>query len=79
MRSRQIARFTSQPVVLIPSSAVKEGAVFVLSKTKAVKPRSRRARSGPSVRVEQGLIGGEDLIVDPPPGLKEGDRVSPKS
>ena len=27
------------------------------------------------VRVEEGLIGGEDLIVNPPRDLKDGDRV----
>jgi HlyD family secretion protein len=70
----------AKPVGLIPSSAVKEGAVFVLFEGKALKRAIKTgAASGPSVRVEQGLIGGEDLIVNPPSGLKEGDRVSPKS
>jgi HlyD family secretion protein len=32
----------------------------------------------PGVRVEEGLIGGEDLIVAPPAELKEGDRVKAK-
>ena len=31
------------------------------------------------VRVEQGLIGGEDLIVNPPATLKDGDRVRRKA
>jgi HlyD family secretion protein len=39
-------------------------------------------KTGPAnsqgVRVEQGLIGGEDLIVNPPVTLKDGDRVRPK-
>jgi HlyD family secretion protein len=70
----------AKPVVLIPSSAVKEGVVFVLFDGKAVKRAIKTgASSGPNVRVEQGLIGGEDLIVNPPSGLKEGDRVSPRS
>jgi hypothetical protein len=30
------------------------------------------------VRIEDGLIGGEDLIVNPPSELKNGDRVKPK-
>jgi HlyD family secretion protein len=30
------------------------------------------------VRIEDGLIGGEDLIVSPPAELKNGDRVKPK-
>jgi len=30
------------------------------------------------VRIEDGLIGGEDLIVNPPASLKDGDRVRVK-
>jgi hypothetical protein len=30
------------------------------------------------VRIDDGLIGGEDLIVSPPADLKDGDRVKPK-
>jgi hypothetical protein len=30
------------------------------------------------VHIEDGLIGGEDLIVNPPADLKEGDRVKTK-
>ena len=37
------------------------------------------ATTSQGVRVEQGLIGGEDLIVNPPAGLKDGDRVRPKA
>ncbi|HTS66347.1 MAG TPA: efflux RND transporter periplasmic adaptor subunit [Candidatus Acidoferrales bacterium] len=70
----------AKPVVLIPSAAVRDGAVFVLFEGKAVK---RTVKTGPvsgaSVRVEQGLIGGEDLIVNPPSGLKDGDKVRQKS
>jgi HlyD family secretion protein len=70
----------SQPVVLIPSAAVRDGAVFVLLDGKAVKRSVRTgAASGASVRVEQGLIGGEALIVNPPSGLKAGDKVRQKS
>jgi hypothetical protein len=29
--------------------------------------------------VEDGLIGGEDLIVNPPEGLKDGDKVQRKA
>ena len=31
------------------------------------------------MRIEEGLIGGEDLIVNPPPGLKDGDKVRQKA
>ena len=69
-----------KPVVLIPAAAVRDGAVFVLLEGKAVKrPVKTGAASGPSLRVEQGLIGGEDLIINPPSGLKDGDKVRQKS
>ena len=69
----------SKPVLTIPASAVRGGAVFVALGGKALR---RAVRTGPAtnqgVRVEEGLIGGEDLIVNPPPELKEGDAVAPK-
>jgi HlyD family secretion protein len=34
--------------------------------------------SGQSVRIEEGLIGGEDVIVGPPAGLHDGDKVRAK-
>ena len=69
-----------KPVVLIPSAAVHDGAVFVLFEGKAVKRTVKTgAVSGQNVRVEQGLIGGEDLIVNPPSGLKDGDKVRQKT
>jgi hypothetical protein len=36
------------------------------------------ATSGSSVRIEDGLIGGEDLIPVPPAGLKDGDKIRQK-
>ncbi len=30
------------------------------------------------MRIEEGLIGGEDLIVNPPAELKDGDKVQPR-
>lgn len=51
---------------IVPPSAVRNGALFVLLNGKAVKRRL------------DGLIGGEDLIVNPPPDLKDGDRVRAK-
>src|SRR5215471_14281464 len=57
----------SKPVVLVPSSAVRDGAVFVLLDGKALRRAVKTgAANGASVRIEDGLIGGEDLIVAPP-------------
>jgi hypothetical protein len=72
------------PSIVIPSSAVRGGAVFVLANGRAVRRAVKTGASvtlsggGQGVHVEQGLIGGEDLILSPPDSLKEGDRVKQK-
>jgi HlyD family secretion protein len=43
------------------------------------RPVKTGSSSSQGVRIESGLIGGEDLIVSPPAGLKDGDRVRRKS
>jgi HlyD family secretion protein len=74
-----------QPSIWIPSTAVRDGSVFVIGSGRAV---SRKVKTGPTmtlssgapgVRVEEGLIGGEDLIVGPPADLKDGDRVKART
>ena len=69
----------AQPVVMIPASAVHDGAVFVFLDGRAVRRAVKTgAVSGANVRVESGLFGGEDLIANPPAGLKDGDKVRQK-
>src|SRR5215469_15371497 len=69
----------AKPVVLVPASAVRDGAVFVLFDGKAVRRTVKTgAANGASVRIEEGLNGGEDLILAPPAALKDGDRVRQK-
>jgi len=81
----QEAKADEKPVIVIPSSAVKNGAVFVISNEKAVR---RPVKTGltvtlpgnkSGVRIDQGLIGGENLILNPPEDLKDGDRVKAKN
>ena len=61
----------------MPSSAVREGAVFVALGGRAVKrPVKAGAATSQGVRIDDGLIGGEDLIVNPPADLKDGDKVA---
>jgi HlyD family secretion protein len=68
-----------KPVILVPASAIKDGAVFVMLEGKAARrPVKTGATSGHEVRIEDGLIGGEDLILNPPEGLKEGSKVRAK-
>jgi HlyD family secretion protein len=65
-----------RPVVVIPASAIRDNAVFVVFDGKAVRrPLKTGSTNSKGVRVEDGLIGGEDLILNPPAQLKNGDRV----
>jgi HlyD family secretion protein len=73
------AKASAKPVVMAPSAAVHEGAVFVVFEGKAVRrPVKTGSVSGTSVRIEEGLVGSEEVIVNPPAGLKDGDRVRQK-
>ena len=70
----------ARPAVYIPASAVRDGAVFVIADGKAVR---RAVKSGGTstkgTRIENGLNGGEDVIVNPPADLKDGARVRAKN
>ncbi len=64
--------------IRVPAGAVRDGAVFVVEDGKAVR-RSivpGLSSAGGDVEIRKGLIGGEDLIVNPPDGLKDSDRVT---
>ena len=69
----------SKPVIMVPTSAVKDSAVFVALNARAVR---RPIKAGPAVnqatRIDGGLVGGEDLIVNPPADLKDGDKITVK-
>jgi HlyD family secretion protein len=70
----------AKPVVLVPAAAVRDGAVFVVFDGKAVKRIIKTGATGPQgIQIDQGLNGGEDLIVNPPATLKAGDKVQAKS
>jgi HlyD family secretion protein len=67
-------------VVIVPASAVHEGAVFVFHEGKAIRRAVKTgATSSQGIRIEDGLVGGEDLITNPPSGLKDGDKVRQKA
>jgi len=65
--------------VTIPASAVRNGQVFLFVDGRAVARQVEVRRSGSEAEVVSGLTGGEDLIVDPPEGLADGDPVVRKS
>jgi HlyD family secretion protein len=69
----------AKPSIVVPLSAVRGGAVFVMANGRAVKRPVKTGGTSPQgVRIDDGLIGGEDLIVNPPADLKDGDRVKQK-
>jgi HlyD family secretion protein len=66
----------ARPVVFVPASAVRDGAVFVVLNGRAVRREVKTAGTTPQgLRIDEGLIGGEDVIVNPAPELKDGSRV----
>jgi len=73
----------TQPVaasesIRVPADAIRDKAVFIVEDGKAIrKPVTTGLGSaGGEVEIRKGLIGGEDLILNPPEQLKDGDRVS---
>jgi HlyD family secretion protein len=64
------------PTVMIPASAVKDDSVFVLADGKAVRRAIQTFASTPrGVQVSHGLLGGEDVILNPPADLRDGEKV----
>jgi HlyD family secretion protein len=62
--------------VTIPASSVRDQSVFVLSGGKAIRRHVQVSGSTPQgIRIAQGLSGGEDLILNPPANLRDGDKV----
>lgn len=70
---------TAKQVIVIPQGALQGDSVFVAVNGHARKRGVKTGgSSGRGVLVESGLIGGEDLIVNPPADLKDGQRVEVK-
>ena len=66
----------AKPVLIVPPTAVRDGAVFVVFSGRAVRrPVKISGTTSKGLRIDDGLIGGEDLIVSPPPDLRDGDKV----
>lgn len=70
---------STDAVIVIPATAVKDGSVFVVLNGKAIRrPVKVGMTMSNGVRINQGLIGGEDIIVSPPAGLTDGANVKAK-
>jgi HlyD family secretion protein len=71
-----------KPAVYVPATAVRDGAVFIFLNGQAVRRSITIGKTGPTgsqgVRVEEGLIGGEEVIINPPAELKDGGKVKIK-
>lgn len=66
-------------VITVPADTIRGGNVYVFVDGKAVKRAvAVGGTTAQGVLVRQGLIGGEDLIANPPPDLKDGQRVRVK-
>ncbi len=67
----------AKSVVTVPSSAVRDGAVFLVVDGHAVKRAvSTAGTSSSGVLISQGLIGGEQIVLNPAAGLKDGQKVT---
>ena len=69
----------AKAVVFVPTAAVKNDAVLIVLGGKVIR-RSVKVTGNTSegLRVEEGLIGGEDLVLNPPADLKDGMKVKRK-
>ncbi len=62
--------------VYLPATAVRDGAVFIVLNSKVIRRTVKTAGiTAAGLRIEDGLIGGEDVIVAPTSEIKEGIRV----
>ncbi|NOT64024.1 MAG: efflux RND transporter periplasmic adaptor subunit [Acidobacteria bacterium] len=69
----------AKPAVYVPAAAVRDGAVFIYLNGQAVRRAIKTgATNAQGVRVEEGLIGGEEVIINPPAELKDGGKVKIK-
>jgi HlyD family secretion protein len=68
-----------KPVVFVPSAAVRNDRVYILVGDKVVERAVKISGNTPQgLRVEDGLIGGEDLVLNPAADLKDGAKVRRK-
>jgi multidrug efflux pump subunit AcrA (membrane-fusion protein) len=65
-----------RPAVLVPARAMRRGKVLVLDGgTVRERPVETGVAGGELVEVRRGLEPGQAVVLDPPPGLANGDRA----
>jgi HlyD family secretion protein len=68
-----------KPTVVIPSSSVRDNSVFLVVDGRAVRRSVEVAgTTAHGTSISGGLIGGEDVVVDPPANLKDSQKVRPR-
>jgi len=73
-------RAEAKPIVTVPATTVRDNGVFVVLNGRAVRRSVTVAgTTSQGVQIAGGLIGGEDIIANPPADLKDGQRVRPKT
>jgi HlyD family secretion protein len=67
---------SARAAIYIPLNAVRDGAVFIVLDNKVIRRAVRIAGiTAEGLRIEDGLIGGEDIVTAPTSQIKEGIRV----
>ena len=70
---------SAKPVVFVPTAAVRNDAVYIVLGGKVIRRAVRvTGNSNEGLRIEEGLTGGEDVILNPPAELKDGAKVKRK-
>lgn len=68
-----------RPVVYVPPAAVRNDRVYVVVRDRLVERTIRTSGNTPlGLRVEEGLAGGEDVVLNPGPHLRDGMKVKVK-
>ena len=69
----------AKSIVFVPTAAVRNDAVYIVLGDKVIRRAVRvTGNSSEGLRIEEGLIGGEDIILNPSAELKDGAKVKLK-
>lgn len=69
----------AKPLVFVPTAAVKNDAVFIVLGGKVIRRAVKvTGNTSEGLRVEDGLIGGEDIVLNAPAEMKDGMKVKAK-
>ncbi len=70
----------SKPVVTVPAAAIRDNGIFLVLGGKVVRKTVKvGGTTAQGVQITDGLIGGEDIVANPPADLKDGQRVRARS